>query len=185
MTTPRSTPLGAGGEALARDEPRAVAASYDAASGRVIVELTNGCTFAFPARALQGLGDARDEDLAGVEVLGAGHGLHWEALDADFTVPGLLMGLFGTRTWMAQEQARRAGAATSVAKAAAARRERQKRVVGHAARPERGRGGSWGCEGVRPSDDLFGGWFLRQERKRAFHATRLDAARYVPYLFQR
>lgn len=114
------------GEALAREEPRAVAASYDAASGRVIVELTNGCTFAFPARALQGLGDARDEDLARVEVLGTGHGLHWEALDADFTVPGLLMGLFGTRAWMAREQARRAGAATSAAKAAAARENGKK-----------------------------------------------------------
>ena len=35
----------------------------------------------------------RDEDLAQVEVLGSGYGLHWEALDADFTLPGL----FGTR----------------------------------------------------------------------------------------
>jgi hypothetical protein len=109
------------GEQLALTEPRATDARYDAASGRVIVDLTNGCTFAFPARALQGLGGARDEDLAWVEVLGDGFGLHWEALDADFTVPGLLMGLFGTRAWMAREQARRAGATTSPAKAAAAR----------------------------------------------------------------
>ena len=109
------------GEQLAHTEPRAIAARYDAASGRVIVDLANGCTFAFPARALQGLGAASEEDLGGVEVQGAGHGLHWEALDADFTVPGLLMGLFGTRAWMAREQARRAGASTSPAKAAAAR----------------------------------------------------------------
>ena len=114
------------GEDLARTEPRASAASYDAASGRVTVELTNGCTFAFPARALEGLGDARDEDLAQVEVLGFGYGLHWEALDADFTVPGLMMGLFGARAWMAREQARRAGAVTSVAKAAAARENGKK-----------------------------------------------------------
>ena len=114
------------GERLALTEPRATAARYDAASGRVIVDLANGCTFAFPARALQGLADARDEDLARVEVLGAGHGLHWEPLDADFTVPGLLMGLFGTRAWMAREQARRAGAATSPAKAAAARENGKK-----------------------------------------------------------
>jgi len=109
------------GEELAKSEPRAVAAKYDAASGRVILELTNGCTFAFPARRLQGLADASDSDLVEVEVLGSGYGIHWEALDADFTVPGLLMGLFGTRAWMAREQARRAGAATSPAKAAAAR----------------------------------------------------------------
>ena len=109
------------GEELARTEPRAATARYDGASGRVILELTNGCTFAFPARALQGLADASDRELAEVEVLGTGYGLHWETLDADFTVPGLLMGLFGTRAWMAREQARRAGAATSPAKAAAAR----------------------------------------------------------------
>ncbi len=109
------------GEALAADEPRAVSARYEPGDGRVIVELANGCSFAFPARALMGLEAARDEDLAQVEVLGAGHGLHWEALDADFSVPGLLTGLFGTRAWMAREQARHAGQATSAAKAAAAR----------------------------------------------------------------
>ena len=109
------------GEDLALAEPRAAAARYDAATGRVVIDLTNGCLFAFPARALQGLAQATDADLAAVEVTGGGHGLHWEALDADFTVPGLLMGLFGTRAWVAREQARRAGATTSPAKAAAAR----------------------------------------------------------------
>jgi hypothetical protein len=87
----------------------------------VTVALTNGCTFVFPARALQGLAGASDEDLGEVEVLGSGYGLHWETLDADFTVPGLLMGMFGSRAWMDREHARRAGSATSPAKAAAAR----------------------------------------------------------------
>jgi hypothetical protein len=113
------------GEALARLEPRAASARYDAASGKVVVELTNGCTFAFPARALQGLGGASDEALAEVEVLGSGFGLHWESLDADFTVPGLMMGLFGTKAWM-REQARRAGQARSPAKSAAARENGKK-----------------------------------------------------------
>jgi hypothetical protein len=110
------------GDELSRREPRAAAACYDADSGRVVVELTNGCTFAFPARALQGLADATDEALAQVEVLGSGYGLHWEALDADFSVPSLLMGLFGTEKWIAREQARRAGRARSPAKSEAARR---------------------------------------------------------------
>ena len=113
-------------DALALSEPRAVAARYEAATGRVTVDLTNGCVFAFPARALQGLETAGDEDLSQVEVLGSGYGLHWEALDADFTVPGLLMGLFGTRARMAREQARKAGAARSPAKAAAARENGRK-----------------------------------------------------------
>ena len=48
---------------------------------------------------------------------GAGYGLHWEALDTDLSLPGLLSGLLGTQAYMA----RRAGRATSFAKAAAAK----------------------------------------------------------------
>ena len=98
-------------------EPRATSARFDQKNGRVIVDLTNGCTFAFPPRMAQGLEAATDDELASVEILGAGYGLHWEALDADLSVPGLLAGLFGTKAYMA----RRAGQATSPAKSAAAR----------------------------------------------------------------
>ena len=106
------------GRAAQSSEPRAAAARYDRRSRRMIVELTNGCTFAFPPRLVQGLDAAGDDDLAGVEVLGAGYGLHWEALDTDISVPGLLAGVFGTRAYMA----RLAGQTTSPTKAAAARR---------------------------------------------------------------
>ena len=98
-------------------EPRAAAARYDRRSGRVVVELTNGCTFAFPPQLAQGLEAATEEQLSQVEILGAGSGLHWEALDADLSIPGLLAGLFGTKAYLAQQ----AGRATSPAKAAAAR----------------------------------------------------------------
>ena len=43
--------------------------------------------------------------------------LDWEELDADFTVPGLVVGLFGTKPWMA----RLAGQVRSYARANAAR----------------------------------------------------------------
>lgn len=103
---------------IAREtEPRAASARYDRQLGRVVVELTNDCAFAFPARLAQGLESATDDQLAGIEILGAGYGLHWEALDADLSIPGLLAGIFGARAHMA----RRAGRATSPAKAAAAR----------------------------------------------------------------
>jgi len=105
------------GKAAALNEPHAAAARYDQKLGRVIVELTNGCTFSFPPRLAQGLETATEEQLAQVEILGGGYGLHWEALDADLSVPSLLAGLFGTRSHMA----RLAGRATSPAKAAAAR----------------------------------------------------------------
>jgi hypothetical protein len=98
-------------------EPRAAAARYDAQAGHIVVDLTNGCTFAFPPALAQGLEGASPAQLAHVEILGAGYGLHWEALDADLSIPGLLAGIFGTKAYMA----RRAGQATSPAKAAAAR----------------------------------------------------------------
>lgn len=99
------------------NEPRAIAARYDRSSGRVIVELENGCTFAFPPRLAQGLEAASEAQLTDVQILGRGYGLHWEELDVDLSLPGLMAGIFGTRTWMA----RRAGQATSAAKAAASR----------------------------------------------------------------
>jgi Protein of unknown function (DUF2442) len=97
--------------------PHAVAARYDAGSGRIVVDLTNGSTFAFFPQYLQGMEHGTPEQFAEVEVLGAGYGLHWESLDADFTVPGLLNGVFGTAKWLASQ----AGKASSPAKAAAAR----------------------------------------------------------------
>lgn len=101
---------------IARElEPRAASARYDRDADRIVVELTNGCTFAFPPRLAQGLENAPAGQLAQVEILGEGYGLHWEELDIDFSVPGLLAGIFGTKAYMA----RRAGQATSPAKAAA------------------------------------------------------------------
>jgi hypothetical protein len=89
-----------------------------AASRRVLVELTNGCTFAFPADLAQGLAGACDADLAGIELQRNGYALHWPSLDADLAIPDLMAGFLGTRTWMA----RQAGRATSEHKANAARR---------------------------------------------------------------
>ncbi|HEY8138442.1 MAG TPA: DUF2442 domain-containing protein [Methylocystis sp.] len=99
------------------EEPRAASARYDRASDRVIVDMTNGCAFVFPPALAQGLVGATPDQLVGIEILGAGYGLHWEALDVDLSVPDLICGVFGTKAWLA----RRAGRAVSPAKIAAAR----------------------------------------------------------------
>ncbi len=101
-------------------EPRAKAARYDAANGHIIVELTNECTFIFPAEMAQGLRAADPKLLAEVEVEPQGFALHWERLDADLTIAGLLAGIFGTKYWMS-ELGRAGGKQTSEAKAAASR----------------------------------------------------------------
>jgi hypothetical protein len=108
------------GRIAAETEPRARSARYQKSTGRVVVELSNGCLFAFPAQLGEGLGGASAAELAKVEVLPGGSGLHWEALDVDLSVPGLVAGIFGSRHWMA-ELGRAGGSATSAAKAAAAR----------------------------------------------------------------
>jgi hypothetical protein len=101
----------------AAEEPRAADVSFDPATGKVTVDLTNGCAFSFPARLVQGLEAASDEDLAAVELLPRGRGLRWEGLDVDISLSGLLNGIFGTRSHMA----RLAGRKTSRTKAEAAR----------------------------------------------------------------
>src|SRR5829696_8279473 len=81
-------------------QPHAVSARYDARSERIVVELTSGATFAYPPRLVEGLAHASPAHLAEVELLGAGEALHWETLDVDYSVAGLVNGIFGTARWM-------------------------------------------------------------------------------------
>lgn len=91
---------------------------YDRPSGRIIVEFTNGSAFMTPARALEGLENATDAELEDVQLLGE-TGIHWDRLDTDFTINGLMRGIFGTLKFM---EARRCGSRSrSEAKSAAAR----------------------------------------------------------------
>ena len=103
------------------EDLRARAASFDAANGRVVVELENGCAYVFPPALVEDLHDAATVDLAMIEVDGLGLNLHWPRLDVDLSVPALVGGIFGTRRWMASQFARIGGSATSPAKARAAR----------------------------------------------------------------
>jgi hypothetical protein len=108
------------GDAEASDPMRAVTAGYDRGRGRVLVELANGCLFGFLPALVEDLGEADDSSLAAVSVEGGGTALRWDDLDVDLLVAPLLMGVFGTRTWM-REMGRRGGSKTSRAKARAAR----------------------------------------------------------------
>jgi hypothetical protein len=91
--------------------PHAASACYAPATGNIVVELTTGATFAFPARLVEELEFASDAEIAEVQVTpGGGYGLHWPTRDADLSVGGLMNGIFGTRKWMS-ELAQRAGGA--------------------------------------------------------------------------
>jgi hypothetical protein len=107
----------------------------------LILKLSDGHRHVIPREELQGLQSATKEQIARVEILGGGTGLHWPDLDLDFYVPGLLRGVYGNKKWMA-EIGRSGGSVTSAAKKRAARvnglkggRPRRKEVaVGRLAR---------------------------------------------------
>ncbi len=99
---------------------RATSARYDRKSARIILETTNGYLFGFPVSAIPALGEATPKQLAQMELEPGGGGLHWEKLDADLSVPGLLLSSLGRREKLT-EFARAAGKTKSPAKAAASR----------------------------------------------------------------
>jgi len=83
-----------------RIEPRAESADYDRRTNRIVVELRSGATFMFPAELAQGLAGASPKHLAEVQVTPSGAGLRWPTLDADLSLPNLLNGEFGSKSWM-------------------------------------------------------------------------------------
>jgi Protein of unknown function (DUF2442) len=85
-----------------RIEPRAKSARYDRRTNRIVVELRNGASFMFPAELAEGLAGASAKDLAEVQVTPSGLGLRWPSLDADLSLPNLLAGEFGSKSWMAK-----------------------------------------------------------------------------------
>ena len=111
----------AAGKTMLTTEPRAAVARYDRKTGHVVIELTNGCSYAFPAALVEDLRNASADELADVRVDGYGFNLNFPALDVDLYVPVLVSEIFGTRAWMARELACIAGRKTSLAKASAAR----------------------------------------------------------------
>jgi hypothetical protein len=86
----------------------------------LIVGLSNHRRLVLPVEDLQGLEHATHEQLENYELLGSGTGISFPALDADFYVPALIEGVYGTRRWMA-ELGKKGGGAKTDAKRQAAR----------------------------------------------------------------
>jgi hypothetical protein len=75
---------------VVEEEPAALRAW---AEGRTIMlELTDGSIFGFPADRFKLLRDATDEQLQEVSLRINGFALRWENLDEDITVPGVIAG---------------------------------------------------------------------------------------------
>ena len=105
-----------------QSEPRVTGVEYRPGSGLdlLILKLSDGHRHMIPREDLQGLESATKEQIAQVEILGHGTGLHWPALDLDYYVPSLLRRIYGNQKWMA-EIGRSGGSVKSAAKKKAAR----------------------------------------------------------------
>ena len=99
---------------------RAVSARYQRATHRVVLELTNGYSFAFPVTTIRALNPATPAQLAAVEIDPSGGALRWDSLDVDVSVPGLLLSALGVEERL-RHLASLAGRVSTDAKARAAR----------------------------------------------------------------
>jgi hypothetical protein len=104
-----------------RKEPRAIAANYDAVRRHIVVSLSTGFEVAFPPERMEGLHRAKPADLEEIEISPAGFDLRFPKLDADFSLPALLEGVFGSRKWMASHLGAKGGQAKTPAKERASR----------------------------------------------------------------
>ncbi|MGD2122643.1 MAG: DUF2442 domain-containing protein [Gemmatimonadota bacterium] len=105
-----------------RVEPRAESATYDPKQDLVLVILRGGFAFGFPPRAVEGLQGATAQELSQLRISPSGDGLHWDGLDVDVSLKGLIMGALNLREWAPRIM----GQTRSEAKARAARKNGRK-----------------------------------------------------------
>ncbi|WP_218170684.1 DUF2442 domain-containing protein [Pseudomonas gingeri] len=108
-------------KAFQANAPRAEKAAYDAESACVVVGFDSGVSLSFPPRLVEGLADAKPEDLDRIEISPTGQGLHFPALDVDIHLPSLIQGVLGSASWMASQLGKKGGSKSTQAKSRAAR----------------------------------------------------------------
>ena len=101
-----------------RVEPRADAASYDPRQGLILVKLREGCAFGFPPEHVHGLKDGAVGQLSNIRISPSGDGLHWDDLDVDVSLTGLMARALNFQEWAPRIM----GQIRSEAKARAARK---------------------------------------------------------------
>jgi hypothetical protein len=83
--------------------------------------LSTGYEIAFSPRQAEGLEMAKPDDLNIIEIAPSGFGLHFPKIDAEFYLPSLMQGAFGSKRWITAQLGARGGKVKSKAKAKAAR----------------------------------------------------------------
>lgn len=67
----------------------------------IVLRFSDGHRHLIARENVEGLRGATPEQIAHVEILGGGTGLHWPELAFDLYVPMLLQNVYGSRSWMA------------------------------------------------------------------------------------
>ena len=101
-----------------RIEPRAAAVTYDPTQGLLLVKLRGGWVFGFPPEQLHGLEDATAAQIANIRLSPSGDGMHWDDLDVDVSLTGLMVRALHLQEWAPRIM----GQIRSEAKARAARK---------------------------------------------------------------
>lgn len=109
------------GERVRAAVPKAVAAQYDRAGGRIVIHLSSRLDVSFSPWDAEGLENAKPSQLDEIEISPSGLGIHFPKLDADLYLPSLLEGFLGSTRWMASRLGRVGGKSRSKAKRAAAK----------------------------------------------------------------
>ena len=103
----------------AEDDRPASNIKFSANGKQVTLYFPDDLVLSFPSSDIKELADADPVEIRKGYLTEDGDAIHWDNLDAHYTVIGLLMGRFGPREWM-RELAKRGGSKTSAAKKLAA-----------------------------------------------------------------
>jgi Protein of unknown function (DUF2442) len=92
------------GQEQLKTERQAKRIYFDRNKNKLVIDLKDGATVLLPLNIIQGLADASPRQIEKGKLGPRGAYLHWDNLGVDFTLAGLLNGIYGTKAWMAKIQ---------------------------------------------------------------------------------
>jgi len=101
-------------------ESRASDFKFDRKNKTIQIDFPDGTALTFPTSKIKELRGVSDDQIEQGYLTPRGNALHWDNLDAHYTIAGFVANIFGTREWM-QELGREGGRRKSTAKTLAAR----------------------------------------------------------------
>ncbi len=102
------------------DKPVATSVIFNPETRVLSIRSDDGSRIDFPVSRIKELRNASDKAIRSGYITKAGDAIHWDVLDAHYTIAGLAANIFGTKEWM-RELAKLGGSKTSPAKSTAAR----------------------------------------------------------------